>query len=52
MWLSEQTVTFVLYVINGLDFVTEVESVYSAVWTKSSYNTYTSRPVRVKVPVF
>jgi len=35
--LSEQTVTFALYVINRLVFITEVESVYSAVRTGSLY---------------
>jgi hypothetical protein len=38
VWLSEQTVTFVLYVINRLVFITEVESVYSAVRIESLYN--------------
>jgi hypothetical protein len=33
--ISEQTVTFALYVINRLVFITEVESVYSAVRTES-----------------
>jgi len=37
--ISEQTVTFVLYVINRLVFITEVKSVYSAVRTESLYNT-------------
>ena len=37
MWLSEQTVTFTLYVISRLVFITEVESVYSAVRTESDY---------------
>jgi len=39
VWVSEQTVTFVLYIINGLVFITEVESVYSAVRTESLYIT-------------
>jgi hypothetical protein len=43
VWLSEQTVTFALYVINGLVFITEVESVYSAVRTES-YNKDKSHP--------
>ena len=43
VWLSEQTVTFVLYIINWLVFVTELESVYSAVRTESLYNADTSR---------
>jgi len=37
VWLSEQTVTFVLYIFNRLGFITEVESVYSAVRTESLY---------------
>jgi len=37
VWLSEQTVTFVLYIINRLVFITEVESVYSAVRTEYLY---------------
>jgi len=37
VWISEQTVTFALYIINRLAFVTEVESVYSAVGTDSLY---------------
>jgi len=44
VWLSEHTVTFTLYIVNKLDFITEVESVYSAVRTESLYNTHTSRP--------
>ena len=39
VWLSEQTVTFALYIVNGLVFITEVESVYCAVRTESFYNT-------------
>ena len=35
---SEQTATFVLFNINSLVFITEVESVYSAVRTESLYN--------------
>ena len=31
VWLSEQTVTYVLYIINSWVFITEVESVYCAV---------------------
>jgi hypothetical protein len=38
VWLSEQTVTLPLYVINGLGFITETESVYCAVRTESLYN--------------
>jgi hypothetical protein len=43
VWVSEQTVTFSLYIINRLVFITEVESVYSAVRTESLYYTNTSR---------
>jgi len=39
VWLSEQTETFALYIINGFVFITEVETVYSAVRTESCYNT-------------
>jgi hypothetical protein len=35
--ISEQTATFVLYVINWLIFINVVESVYSAVRTDSLY---------------
>ena len=31
VWLSEETVTFALYIINILVFITEAESVYCAV---------------------
>ena len=41
VWISEQTVTFSLYNINRMDFITEVESVYIAVRTESIYNTDT-----------
>jgi hypothetical protein len=41
--ISEKTVTTVVYNINGLVFINEVESVYSAVRTES-YNTDTFRP--------
>ena len=37
--LSEQTATFPLYNIKSLVFITELESVYSAVRTESLYNT-------------
>ena len=50
--LSEQTVTFSLYIINRLAFITEVESVYCAVRTESLYNSDTSRPLKVNVIVF
>ena len=36
---SEQTAIFALYNINSLIFITEVESVYSAVRAESLYNT-------------
>ena len=35
-WISEQTAIISLYSINGLDLVTETESVYRAVRNKSS----------------
>jgi hypothetical protein len=41
--LSEQTATFTLQNIKRLVFITEVESVYSAVRTESLYITYTLR---------
>ena len=44
VWLSEQTVTFVLYIINRMVLITEVESVYYAVRIESLYNTDKSRP--------
>ena len=44
VWISEQTVIIVVYIINGLVFITEVESVYSAVRPESLYNTGTFRP--------
>jgi hypothetical protein len=37
VWLSEQTVISALYSINRLGFITEVESVYSAVRTDCLY---------------
>ena len=43
VWLSEQTVVFALYIINRLVFVTEMESVHSAVRTESLYKADTSR---------
>ena len=46
--ISEQTVRFPLYIITRTVFITEVESVYCAVRTKSIYNTVTFRPKRVK----
>jgi hypothetical protein len=41
--ISEQTETFALYNIKRLIFITEVESVYSAVRTESLYKTDTLR---------
>ena len=38
---SEQTANFSLYNVNSPVFITEVESVYSAVRTDSLYNTDT-----------
>jgi len=39
--LSEETVTFALYPISRLGFITEVESVYCAVGIESLYKTET-----------
>jgi hypothetical protein len=41
--ISEQTATFALQNINWLVFITEVESVYSAVRTESLYKIDTLR---------
>ena len=38
--ISEETVTFSLYCINWLVFITEVENVYCVVCIESLYNTY------------
>jgi hypothetical protein len=43
-----QTVTFALYIINILVFITEVEGVYCAVRTESLYNIDIFRLERVK----
>jgi hypothetical protein len=48
VWLSEQTVTFALHVMNRLGFINEVKSVDFAVHTESLYNTDTPRSSRVK----
>ena len=40
LWFSEQTVTFSLHNTNRLLFVTEAESVYSAVRTGCLYRRY------------
>jgi hypothetical protein len=45
--ISEQTATFALQNIRRLVFITEVESVYSAVRTESLYKTDTLRLQRV-----
>jgi len=47
-WLSEQTVHFVLYIINRLVFITEAESVYCAVRTESLYDTDKFRNLKIK----
>ena len=47
VWLSEEIVTFALYIINSLVFITEVEGVYCAVRTGFLYKTDTFRPQRV-----
>jgi hypothetical protein len=43
VWLLEETVTFALYAIKKLVFITEMESVYYAVRTESLYKTDTFR---------
>jgi hypothetical protein len=43
VWISERTATSVLNSIKRLVFITEVESVYSAVRTESLYKTDTLR---------
>jgi hypothetical protein len=48
VWVSEETVTFALYVINRLVSITEVESVYRAVRTESLYNTDVSSLSQLK----
>ena len=48
VWISEQTANFALQNIKRLVFITEVESVYSAVRTESLYNTDAFRLSRVK----
>jgi hypothetical protein len=40
VWLLEETVPFALYIINRLVFITEVESVYSAVRTEALHSTH------------
>jgi len=44
VWLSEETVTLALYIIDRLVFITEAESVYCAVRPASLYKTDTFRP--------
>jgi hypothetical protein len=39
VWLSEETVRYVLYIINRLAFITDERSVYCAVRAESLYNT-------------
>jgi hypothetical protein len=48
VWLSEQTITSALHIINRLVFITEVDSVYCEVHTESLYNKDTFRPQNVK----
>ena len=43
VWISEQTANFVLRGVKKLVFITEVESVYSAVRTETLYNADTFR---------
>jgi hypothetical protein len=47
VWISDQTVTFALYIINSLAFITDMESVYRAVRTESLYNKDISRILKV-----
>jgi hypothetical protein len=49
--ISEQTATFALQNINRLVFITEVDSVYSAVRTESLYKTDMLRLYRVNLTV-
>jgi hypothetical protein len=44
VWLSEQTVSFVLYIISRLVLITEAESAYCAVRAESIYKKDTFRP--------
>ena len=44
VWLSEQTVTVALHIIITSVFITEAESVYSAVRPDSLYEAITFRP--------
>jgi hypothetical protein len=48
IWVSEQTVNFVLHIINRLVFITEMERVYCAIRAESLYNTDKFRPWGVK----
>jgi hypothetical protein len=48
---SEQTVTFALYIISRLVFITEVESVYSAVRTGDLCVLYLSENKQRLVPL-
>jgi hypothetical protein len=43
-WISEQTVTIAVYIIDGLVFIAEVESVYCAVRTESLHKTDALHP--------
>jgi len=43
VWISEETESFALQNIKRLVFITEAESVYSAVRTDSLYDTHTCR---------
>jgi hypothetical protein len=49
VWLSEETVPFALYIIKRMVFLTEAESVYSAVRTESLYKTDMLRPLKMYV---
>jgi hypothetical protein len=49
VWLSEETVTFAVYVINIFVFITETEGVYCAVRPESLYKADTFLPYMVNV---
>ena len=44
VWISEETVTLALYIINRLVFITEVDSVHCAVRAECLCKTDTFRP--------
>jgi hypothetical protein len=52
VWISEQTANFALQNMKRLVFITEMESVYSAVQTESLNNTDTIRLQKVNAGNF